>query len=138
MDVLNQPVCIITWTLKREKLLSHVGCANNQVTITALVRIGIKFSERCGVTQFLYVDIFFVHYLNNCIHDYDTSISMFFVNNYSVFVLSVTDMAFSGLHDIDPSDPSFLVLQNRHRSHLVDMEQVCILLNINYYYISLV
>ena len=62
----------------------------------------------------------------------------FFFNNYSVFVLSVTDMAFRGLHDADLSDPSILVLQDRHRSYLVDTEHVCILLNINYYYISLV
>ena len=55
----------------------------------------------------------------------------FFINNYSVFVLSVTDMAFRGLHDTNPSDPSVLVLQDRHKSHLVDTEQVCILLNIN-------
>ena len=60
---------------------------------------------------------------------------MFFVNNYTVFVLFVIYMAFRGLHDADPSDPSILVLQDRHRSHLVDMEQVCILLNIKYYYI---
>ena len=66
--------------------------------------------------------IFFVHCLNNCIHDYDTSISMFFVNNYSVFVLSVIDMVFSGFHDADNSDPSILVLQDRHRSHLVYTE----------------
>ena len=75
-------------------------------------------------------DYFFVHCLNNCIHDYDTSTLMFFVNNYSVFVLSVTHMAFSGLHDVDPSDPSVLVLHDRHRSHLVDTKHVCILLNI--------
>ena len=67
-----------------------------------------------------------------------TSTSMFFVNNYSVFLLSITCMAFNGLHDADPSDPSILVLQDRHRSQLVDTKQVCILLNINYYYISLV
>ena len=42
------------------------------------------------------------------------------------------------LHDADPSDSSVLVLRDRHRSHLVDMERVCILLNINYYYILLV
>ena len=64
--------------------------------------------------------IFFVHCLNNCIHDYDTSTSMFFVNNYSVFVLSVTNKVFSGHHDADPSYSSVLVLQDRHRSHLVD------------------
>ena len=62
----------------------------------------------------------------------------FFVNNYIVFVLSVTDMTLRGLHDADPSDPSVLVLQDRHRSHLVDTEQICILLNIKYYYILLV
>ena len=55
---------------------------------------------------------------------------MFFVNNYTVLMLSVTDMAFSGLHDADPSDPSVLVLQDRHRSHLINTEQVCILLSI--------
>ena len=76
--------------------------------------------------------------ISSCIHDYDTSISMFFVNNYSVFVLSVIDMVFRGLHGAYPSDPSVLVLQDKHRSHLVDTEQVCILLNINYYYILLV
>ena len=75
--------------------------------------------------------------ISNCIHDYDTSISMFFVNNYSVFVLSVTNMAFRGLHDADISYPSILVLQDRQRPHLVDTEQVCILLNIKYYYIFL-
>ena len=115
-----------------------MGCANNRVTINTLVRIGIKFSEICDITQFLYEVIFFVHCLNNCIHDYDTSISMCFFNNYNVFVLSVIDMACSGLHDANPSYPSVLVLQDRHRSHLIDTEHVCILLNINYYCISLV
>ena len=37
-------------------------------------------------------------------------------------------MAFRELHDADPLDPSMLVLQDRHRSHLVDTERVCILL----------
>ena len=59
---------------------------------------------------------------------------MCFVNNYTGFVLSIVDMVFRGLHDADPLDPSVLVLQDRHRSHLVDTEQVCILLIINYYY----
>ena len=59
---------------------------------------------------------------------------MCFVNNYTGFVLSVIDMTFRGLHDADPLDPSVLVLQDKHRSHLVDTEQVCILLIINYYY----
>ena len=40
-------------------------------------------------------------------------------------------MAFKGLYDTDPLDPSILVLQDRHRSHLVDTEQVCILLFMN-------
>ena len=40
-------------------------------------------------------------------------------------------MAFRGLHDADPFDPSVLVLKDRHMSHLVDTEQVCILLLIN-------
>ena len=56
---------------------------------------------------------------------------MCFINNYTAFVLSVIDMAFRGLHDADHLDPSVLVLQDRHRSHLVDTEQVCILLLIN-------
>ena len=60
---------------------------------------------------------------------------MFFVNNYTVFMLSITNMAFKGLHD---SDPSVLVLQDRHRSYLVDTKQVSVLLNIKYYYILLV
>ena len=34
------------------------------------------------------------------------------------------DMAFRGIHDADPSDTSVLSLQDRHRSHLVDTEQV--------------
>ena len=54
MDVLNQPGCIMKWTLGRGKLLSHVGCANNWVTIGSLVRIEIKFSDRCGVTHFFF------------------------------------------------------------------------------------
>ena len=49
---------------------------------------------------------------------------MFFVNNYSVFVLSVIDMAFSGLHDANLSNPLVLLLQDRHRSHLVDTKYV--------------
>ena len=53
---------------------------------------------------------------------------MCFINNYIVFVLSVIDMTFRGLHDADPLDSSVLVLQDRHWSHLVDTEQVCILL----------
>ena len=43
-------------------------------------------------------------------------------------------MAFRGLHDADPLDTSVLVLQDRHRSHLVDIEHICILLLINYYF----
>ena len=58
------------------------------------------------------VFLFIALVINNCIHDYDTSILMFFVNNYIVFVLSVTNMVFRGLHDADPSDPSTLVLQD--------------------------
>ena len=37
-------------------------------------------------------------------------------------------MAFRGLHDVDPLDPSVLLLQDRQRSHFVDTEHVCILL----------
>ena len=59
---------------------------------------------------------------------------MCFVNNYIDFVLSVIDITFRGLHDAYLLDPSVLVLQDRHMSHLVDTEQVCILLIINYYY----
>ena len=40
-------------------------------------------------------------------------------------------MAFRGIYDADPLDPSVLVLQDRHKSHLVDTEQVCILLFMN-------
>ena len=47
---------------------------------------------------------------------------MCFINNYTVFMLSVIDMAFRGLHDADPLDPFVLVLQDRHRSYLVDTE----------------
>ena len=43
-------------------------------------------------------------------------------------------MMFRGLHDADPLYPSILVLQDRHRSHLVDTEHVCILLLIKYYF----
>ena len=48
-------------------------------------------------------------------------------------LLYLIDMAFRGIHDADPLDTSVLVLQNRHRSHLVDTEQIRILLIINYY-----
>ena len=47
-------------------------------------------------------------------------------------------MAFKGLHDADPSNPSVLGLQDMHKSYLVDTKQVCILLNIKCYYILLV
>ena len=56
---------------------------------------------------------------------------MCLINNYTAFVLSVIDMAFRGLHDADSLDPYVLVLQERHMLHLVDTEQVCILLLIN-------
>ena len=59
---------------------------------------------------------------------------MCFVNNYTSFVLFVIDMTFKGLHDADILDPFVLVLQDRHRLHFVDTEQICILLIINYYY----
>ena len=36
--------------------------------------------------------------------------------------LSVIDVAFKGIHDADPLDPSVLILQDRHRSYLVDAE----------------
>ena len=45
---------------------------------------------------------------------------MGFINNYIVIMLFVIDMAFGGIHDVDPLDPSVLVLQDRHKSHLVD------------------
>ena len=48
------------WMLGRGTLLSHVGCANNQVIIDSLVRIEIKFSDRCEVTNFFF---FFVRQL---------------------------------------------------------------------------
>ena len=40
-------------------------------------------------------------------------------------------MAFRGLHDADPLDPSVLTLQDRHRSHFVETDQVCILFFMN-------
>ena len=40
-------------------------------------------------------------------------------------------MASRGLHDADPLDPSVLRLQDRHRSHFVEIDQVCILLVMN-------
>ena len=69
--------------------------------------------------------------ISTCINYVDTISSMCFINNYTAFLLSVIDMAFRGLHDADPLDPSVLELQDRHRSHLVDTKQVCILLLIN-------
>ena len=57
---------------------------------------------------------------------------MRFINNYTAFVLSVIDIAFRGLHDAYPLYPFVLVLQDRLRSHIVDTEQVCILLLVNY------
>ena len=40
-------------------------------------------------------------------------------------------MAFRGAHDVDPLDPSVLLLQDRHGSHFVETDQVCILLFMN-------
>ena len=39
-------------------------------------------------------------------------------------LLYLIDMAFRGIHDADPSYTYVLFLQDRHRSHLVDTEQV--------------
>ena len=57
---------------------------------------------------------------------------IFFFNNYTKIVLSITNLAFKALHD---ANPSTLVFRDRHKSCLVDTEEVCILLNIKYYYI---
>ena len=56
------------------------------------------------------VFLFIALVISNFIHEYDTSILMFFVYNYTKIVLFVTDMAFRTLHDADPSNPSVLVL----------------------------
>ena len=58
---------------------------------------------------------------------------MCFTNMYIVFSRhpGLIYMAFRGLHDADPLDPSVLPLQDRRRSHIVDTEQVCILLFMN-------
>ena len=48
--------------------------------------------------------------ISTYINDYDTIFPMCFVNNYTSFVLSITDMAFRELHDADPLDPSVMVL----------------------------
>ena len=56
------------------------------------------------------VFLFIALVISNFIHEYDTGISMFFVYNYTEIMLSVTDMAFRTLHDVDPSDLSVLVL----------------------------
>ena len=67
--------------------------------------------HQCSTWFFLFIALV----INNSIHDYDTSISMFFVNNYTEIVLSVTYMAFRTLHDANPSYPFVLVLQYRHK-----------------------
>ena len=73
----------------------------------------------------LYVVFLFIALIiSYFIHDYDSSISMFFFNNYTEILLSITNMAFRALHDADPSDPSILVLHDRYRSHLVDTKEV--------------
>ena len=41
-------------------------------------------------------------------------------------------MAFGGPYDVDSLDRYVLVLQDRHRSHLVDTTQVCIFHIIKY------
>ena len=48
-------------------------------------------------------------------------------------LLYLIDMAFRGIHDADLSDTSVLLLQDTHRSHLVDIEQVRNLLISDYY-----
>ena len=58
--------------------------------------------------------------MSTCINYVDTISPICFINNYIAFMLSVIDIAFRGLHDADPLDPSVLVLQDRHRSHLVN------------------
>ena len=50
---------------------------------------------------------------------------MCFINIYTAFVLSIIDMVFRGLYDANPLDPFVLVLQDRHRSHLVDTVVTC-------------
>ena len=64
--------------VKEGKLLSHVVCANNRVTIGSLVRIEIKFSDICEVTQFFFCEAiasgicsFFVYDLCTNVHFLD-------------------------------------------------------------------
>ena len=58
-----------------------------------------------------------------------------FVNRY--WLLYVTDKAFEGPYDADPLARFVLVLQDRHRSHLVDTTQVCFFHIINYCFLLL-
>ena len=101
MDILNQPGCIMKWTLGRGKLLSHVGCANNRIIIAALVRIGNSIFVHAF---FLFITLIIAFMTMILVY------KCFFVNNYSVFALSAIDMAFRGLHDANPSYPYVLVL----------------------------
>ena len=64
MDVQNQPVCIMKWMLERRRLLLHVGCANNLVIITTLVKIRIKLNE---TSMILTVCFLLFNCLNNWI-----------------------------------------------------------------------
>ena len=65
------------WTLRRGTLLSHVACANNRVTIDGLIRLEIKFSDRCEVTNFFF--FFFVRQLPRgiVVALYNTYVRMF-------------------------------------------------------------
>ena len=63
-----------------------------------------------------------LHCLNNCIVIYILVLAYFLI----VIDLYVTDMTFGGPYDADPLARFVLVLQYRHRSHLVETTQVCI------------
>ena len=46
-------------------------------------------------------------------------------------------MAFGGHYDLDPLDGFVLVLEDRHRSHFVDITQVWILLVYNFFFFEI-
>ena len=110
--------------LIKKKLLIHAACKREFMYFDSIMLCILDMCVCVCVVKVSNLSVF-----NYC----DTLSPMCFTNMYIVFFKhpGYIYMAFRGLQDADPLDPSVLLLQDRHRSHIIDTKQVCILLFMN-------
>ena len=108
-----------------------MGCANNLITIVAIVKIGIEMIDTMCLSCYsgtLLMILFICFLLFHCLIDRIVIHILVFVDLLIVIdCYTAIDMTFKGPYDVDHLDRSILVLQDKHRSLLVDIIQVWIL-----------